>query len=148
MVKKTVNDYIHKHTYDNIFTLHIKRHKFIPDHDMSIDMFVKNFLLAYRNVYSTDRNGDPYYCTCYRRRSLTDIYGLCKNYYPNCTIDEVVMILIKLLDEKIIVGSYCTTTHLFVFHDDSLFYNPNDKTEYGDNILWIDVVNAYKNNKL
>src|ERR1700739_1054433 len=55
----------------------------------SLDKFIKNFLFIYNDNYITVDKDDKYICSLNRRRSLGDIFLICRGYYPNCTIDNV-----------------------------------------------------------
>ena len=54
-----------------------------------------------------------------RRRSLGDIYMICKYYYPQCTLNEVLNLLYIAIPEEITEGfrtSYCNTIHKRVWY--------------------------------
>ena len=54
-----------------------------------------------------------------KRRSLGDIYMICKYYYPNCTLTEVLNLLYNVIPTIITRGfrtSYCSTIHKRVWY--------------------------------
>jgi len=74
-----------------------------------------------------------------KRRSLGDIYMICKYYYPNCTLKEVIKLLyITLLDEldEGMRTSYCNIINKRVWYYDAEkgggIYDEDDQDEYGN----------------
>lgn len=67
-----------------------------------------------------------------RRRSLGDIYMICKYYYPTCTLNEVLNLLYNVLPTSMPDGfrtSYCNTILKRVWYfDEDLVTNQLDKT--------------------
>lgn len=105
--------------------------------------FIREFILKYNSNYDTFA-GEYIQCAKNRRRSLGDIYLITKYYYPNCTIEDVIKELIHLLNTKKIAGSYCSTIHKYVFHNQSDAYIKESKTEYPNNIRWEEIVKVYE----
>lgn len=75
-----------------------------------------------------------------RRRSLGDIYMICKYYYPTCTLNEVLNLLYNVLPTSMPNGfrtSYCNTILKRVWYfDEDQATNQLDKTrndEFGNN---------------
>lgn len=75
-----------------------------------------------------------------RRRSLGDIYMICKYYYPTCTLNEVLNLLYNVLPTSMPDGfrtSYCNTILKRVWYfDENQSTNQLDKTrndEFGNN---------------
>lgn len=112
-----------------------------------LDSFILDFMIDYNTRFDTYDNLGWFVCGTDRRRSLGDIYLICKGYYPNCTIEEVFKILIRMLNDGIICGSYCNTIHKFVFypsHHSS--HNSFDvKVEYKEGIRFKQLLELYKN---
>ncbi len=74
-----------------------------------------------------------------KRRSLGDIYMICKYYYPNCTLQEVVKLLYVTLIDELDEGmrtSYCNTIRkrvwYYSFDTDGGVYNEDTVDEYGN----------------
>lgn len=121
--------------------------------DQSLPMFIENFILTYRKHYNTitytqdflfNKSLKQIICGMNRRRSLGDIFLICKHYYPNCTIHEVLTILVKLLEHHTISGSFCHTINKYVFHTDSNTYVRNDVVEYEGIDKFTKIIDAYK----
>ncbi len=115
------------------------------NHDNSLEIFIYRFIHVYKDMYNTLEVGtDDFICGQNKRRSAHDIYLICKNYYPDTTINDVLKILVNLRNINKIKGSYCNTIHKYVYHMDSNHRDDNDNTEYGKGIKFKDLINAYK----
>ena len=129
--------YILKHNVDNKPYHHDKL--------LTLRSFIFDFLWDLNSIYNTyDHLNQHMICNTRRRRSLGDIFLICKHYYPDCTIEDVLTILIKLLNEKDIFASWCTTINKYVFHTDSRNWNRNDKTEYHKDLKFNELIEIYK----
>ena len=130
-------EYILKHNVDN--------KSYINNKQDSLRLFIFEFLWDLNNIYNTyDHLNQHMICNTRRRRSLGDIFLICKHYYPECTIEDVLTILIKLLNEKDIFASWCTTINKYVFHTDSRNWNRNDRTEYHKDLKFNELIEIYK----
>jgi len=112
-----------------------------------LDIFIANFINIYRNNYFTLDSKGRYHCSTYRRRSVGDIYLICKYYYPDCTLEQVLTHLIEWLKMEKIYGGWCSTINKFVFHCDSDNYNPKNQVEYGDDLIFQDIVDYLEQQK-
>lgn len=110
--------------------------------DVPLKIFIKNFVRGYNYKYDTS-NGNAITCFRGKRRSLGDIYLICRHYYPNCKIEEVLTILINLLQEQKIYGSYCSTINKYVFHLSSTFTNTNCEVEYTEDYEFSEFVKIF-----
>lgn len=104
---------------------------------------LQEFLERFFEQWNNDRN--TIYCDdssvqtdMGRRRSLGDIYMICKYYYPNCTLNEVLNLLINVLPESMHDGfrsSYCSTIHKRVWYfnedEDTEVFNKTTTDEFG-----------------
>lgn len=115
----------------------------LPKHH-TLRHFIFDFLYNLNYQYNTYDLNYNFICYTRKRRSLGDIFLICKNYYPECTIEEVLTILIKLLHEKDLYASYCNTINKYVFHTDSNHWNRNDKTEYHKDLKFNELIEIYK----
>jgi len=111
----------------------------------SLDSFILDFMIDYNTRFDTYDNLGWYICGTDRRRSLGDIYLICKGYYLDCTIEDVFRILIRMLDDGTISGSYCNTIHKFVFYTASHHNNFDVKVEYKEGIKFKQLLEIYKN---
>lgn len=94
--------------------------KYNHDNNLKLYEFILIFLnqlndnhftkYKYRSQYRNDRQ-----CDAGRRRSLKDIYLICKNYYPTCNIYQVFNILIQLLKDNQISIQHCSTIEDYTF---------------------------------
>lgn len=72
-----------------------------------------------------------------KRRSLGDIFQICRYYYPNCTVEEVSKILYSLVDTvPNFRSSYCNQINKRVFYkgtesQDAEFYDEEEADEFG-----------------
>lgn len=119
---------------------------FANPHD-SLEDFVKSFVLSYRHHYCTINALGNIICYPGKRRSIGDIFLICKYYYPGCTLQQVLGILVGLLEDNKISGGWCSTINKFVFHYDSSNYGIDNRVEYDSNIKFRDVVNYFNKKK-
>ena len=139
--EKQINGYLalaKKHESENFLE--------IPK-DITLQQFIKTLVRQYNYKYDTVFVKNEYstrvQCFSGKRRSLGDIYLICKHYYPNCKIEEVLSILINLLQNKQIYGSYCTTIHKYVFHSSSSFTKTKCEVEYCEEYYFSDFVETF-----
>ena len=84
---------------------------------MSLKEFINAFLSKYCKYYTIYYNTKSPHCPPARRRSVSDIYRLCKFYFVNVTLEEVMLCLAHLEKEQKIGYFYCNTTHCRVWMD-------------------------------
>lgn len=139
--EKEINGYLalaKKHESENFLE--------IPK-DITLKQFIHTLVRQYNYKYDTVFVKNEYstrvQCFSGKRRSLGDIYLICKHYYPNCKIEEVLSILINLLQNKEIYGSYCSTIHKYVFHLSSNFTKTNCEVEYCEEYYFSDFVETF-----
>ena len=115
--------------------------------DITLQQFIKTLVRQYNYKYDTVFVKNDYsarvQCFSGKRRSLGDIYLICKYYYPNCRIEEVLTILINLLQERKIYGSYCSTINKYVFHLSSTFTKTNCEVEYTEDYEFSEFVKIF-----
>ena len=114
---------------------------FKRDLPKTVKEFLINFFTTYNNDHATiyvDRKDVQ--TTTGRRRSLGDIYKICKYYYPNVTLTEVVKLLFKDLQIHFKTGfrhSYCGVINKRVFYyspQETNFEQDTRADEYGKNL--------------
>lgn len=90
---------------------------------LGLEEFLKRFFMTYNAERATIFADDSTQQTPMgRRRSLGDIYGICKYYFPDCTLQEVLELLYITLPEEINSGfrsSYCNTINKRVWYYDA-----------------------------
>lgn len=111
----------------------------------ALDSFILDFMIDYNDRFDTITHYGGIVCYIGRRRSLGDIYLICKGYYPHCTIEEVFKVLIRMLDDGTISGSYCNTINKFVFYTASHHNNFDVRVEYKEGIKFKQLLELYKN---
>lgn len=85
---------------------------------------LKDFLIKFFEVYNAEKatiyvDTKVVQTTTGRRRSLGDIYQLCKYYFPECTLKQVLTLLYTTLPAHYNRGfrtSYCSTIHKRVWY--------------------------------
>jgi len=112
----------------------------------NLEKFIQYFISSYNyNWYTVDSITLKPVCNTNKRRSLGDIFLTCRCYFPSCTMEQVLIILIDLLEKKKIGGgSYCNTIYKYVFHNQSKIYNRYDPVEYSKDINFEDLIEVYK----
>ena len=118
--------------------------KYVFDETLNLDVFIYHFITTLNNNHYTYKKDNILVCRSHKRRSLGDIFLICKTYYPDCTIEDVVKVLIDLCETQKIAGSRCSDIHKFVFHRQSSVYSPHHQVEYSSKYLFKDIVEAYK----
>lgn len=111
----------------------------------ALDSFILDFMIDYNDRFDTITHYGGIVCYTGKRRSLGDIYLICKGYYPDCTIEDVFKILIRMLEDGTINGSYCNTINKFVFYNSSSHNNFDVKVEYKEGIKFKQLLELYKN---
>ena len=84
---------------------------------LSLKEFINSYLskyCKYPTIYTTSNN---LHCPPARRRSVSDIYRICKFYYVRVTLEEVMMCLSHLDKAQKIGYFYCNTTQSRVWMD-------------------------------
>lgn len=101
----------------------------------TLEEFLKNFFTTYNNEHATIYVANKSEQTSTnRRRSLGDVFLICKYYYPTCTLQEVVKFLFKAFPGKFkgFRSSFCNTIKKRVFY-----------YAEGAGLLFQDVVDEY-----
>lgn len=115
---------------------------------ISMYTFIEWFLKDGNKKYFTyDSVTQQQICNTWRRRSLGDIFLICKFYYSNCTIHGVIEVLVDLLEKRgsTFRASYCNTIEKYVFHtEQDAGYVRDSKVEYSKLIRFKDIIEAYK----
>lgn len=118
-----------------------KGYPFTHNTNESLSDFIKNFILTYSKNYDTCyvSNGNVQTDTNSgkgRRRSLGDIYMVCKHYYPECNLHEIIELLyVKLPKTFSRLGSCkCATILKRVWWDYGTprFTQETEADEYGN----------------
>jgi len=107
----------------------------------SLNNFLRDFFIKNNNY--TTYWGINQICDPGRRRSLGDIYLICKYYFPGVTIEQVIKHLIKQLKKGHIGASYCNTIHKYVFHTQNTNWEKSARTEY-NNLNFKDILEIYE----
>lgn len=102
----------------------------------SLGTFIELLLTSYSKKYITiNANNRKEQCSPRsHRRSLGDIYSICKYYYPKCTLKKVIKELFSLVGE--VQGfryTYCSihSKKMFYYNEyKSAFAEKNSKDEY------------------
>ncbi len=116
--------------------LYLSEH-FKSDSFLGIDLkrFIKDFLYSY-NKSNTTRSCPYGYQQCdrNRRRSLGDIYRICKYYYPNITLLQVLKVLIDLLNSRKIGTCFCGTIRKQVYYTNNMEQYDGSTMEWGSKL--------------
>lgn len=104
-----------------------------------LEDFIFNFINEYNYESWTFRVKDlKKICGNGKRRSLGDIFLICKYYFPNCSLYEVLMSIIRLQKKGKIAVQKCNDIKKYTFYPVSYgnfrTYNEDLKVEYFKNI--------------
>lgn len=144
-VKKTIQKHYESIRVNDYKLTSVDKQKKFVRTDYTVNEFILNFVDIYNNNYLTIDKFGGLICDTGRRRSLGDIFLICKHYYPDVTMEQVLVILLNYCDNWKISCSYCNTIKKLVFfkYDHRRNYTDvNSNTEYG-NIKLLDVITAY-----
>ena len=116
----------------------IRLEKLLKKRKEPIDEFLVNFFTKNNNDKKTIFvKSKEVYTDVKKRRSLSDIYMICKYYYPETTLKEVVDLLHKVLPQRVprFRSSMCNMIKKRVFYQGSLeqsshFYNYSTPDEF------------------
>jgi len=111
---------------DSLLKKHGTYHLLVHNNDIALYGFLLKFFKEYNDVYKTYNKSNKIVCNTGKRRSLGDLYLICKNYFPNCTTYQVFKELIKLSNNNKISYSRCSTINKYVFYEN--IYNHNDSS--------------------
>lgn len=81
----------------------------------NITTFLYYFLIKHNLEFNT-HYGNYLVCGVNRRRSIHDLYLISKNYFPTLTLEELILALNNLIENRQICTQYCTTINKYVFY--------------------------------
>ncbi len=105
---------------------------------MPLRAFLRKYITEIALRTPTMKTGGKVQCEAGRRRSLQDLYIICKQYYPEVTLKEVMLTLMDLVEAGVITPGFCSQIKHEVFY--SGFANfprrlehcfTNNRKEYG-----------------
>lgn len=145
-IRKLISDY--ENELNNMSKLHLIDRWTQHNTEISTRNSLYDFLWYFFNEYNkrsyTVDDTNTVQCAFNKRRSLGDIYRICRYYYPDITLEQVLKTLISLINSRDIGASRCSTIHKYVFHVDSLVVKYNDALEYSNYYKFQDLVDIYK----
>lgn len=116
---------------------------------------LKQFIIKFFTKWNPDKStifatkNPEIQCQPGRRRSIGDVFMICKYYYPRCTFKQVAQIVYVDLFNEVpkFRSSYCSVIHRRVFYvgtdtEQSVIYNKDQEDEFGNK--FDDYVNALK----
>ena len=112
----------------------------------TLAVFINKFFTEWNGNNEIDEEQGEYKNTIYvdnhevqtdwgRRRSLGDIFMICRYYYPNCTLREVMTVLTTIIGNSHFRSSWCNTIRKKVWYYDTNsengVFNTEKQDEYG-----------------
>lgn len=102
----------------------------------TVEEFVEKFLSDYSKKYDSIYLNRKSQCSKGKRRSLGEIFMICRYYYPTCTLKQVFKALHKLVETKRgYVTSWCRQTERRMWYyakgRENYVYNTGRIEEYG-----------------
>ena len=112
----------------------------------TLAVFINKFFTEWNGNNEVDEEQGEYKNTIYvdnhevqtdwgRRRSLGDIFMICRYYYPNCTLREVMTVLTTIVGNSHFRSSWCNTIRKKVWYYDTNsengVFNTEKQDEYG-----------------
>lgn len=84
--------------------------------NISLDYFILDFIRDYNTRIPTVYvDSEEVQTEINKRRSAGDIFRICKHYYPNCTLEEVLIVLDSIHDGEGIKSQICKQIQKRVF---------------------------------
>lgn len=131
---------------------HFGELKILKHQDIStlkdVKLFIRHDFFRINREFSTVRvePGEELYkqCRTDRRRSVGDIYCICKYYYPECTPVDVIETLTKMLNNGEIGGLFCPDVQKYVYTNRDGSFREDVRVEYSSRLLYKDVHEFYK----
>ena len=122
---------------NNFPLLKLDSFKLTKEVDDDLEDFIYNFLNVYNSHHATITADDETRAisSIGRHRSILDIYLISKYYFPEISLKDVMICVIKLYDEDLIVTQICSTVNRRVFDSKEKFpdwtnYNMDDEDEF------------------
>lgn len=112
--------------------------------EQSLQNFILYFFSNINPQFNTINEKGYVVCGIGRRRSVGEIFLICKHYYPECTLEEVLSILIKYGARRNISGSYCNTINKYVYYVQYTNHMYRGRLEFTDLYRHEDLVEIYK----
>lgn len=138
IVNKTENiaDKLQK-TIESSFNEKIRIKGLLKKRKETLEQFIEKFFTKWNDEHETiyvDSKETQTEPEC--RRSIGDIYMICKYYYPKCTLKQIKDILYDLVKNKEgYRSSYCHSTKKRMFYysntENNALLNTSEKDEYG-----------------
>lgn len=123
---KMVNDYCYKDKEFHHF------HKLEPDITFSLENFLSNIFFFRNELTETKNKMGEVVCARDKRRSLKDIYFLCRTYVDKDVEPiEILRVLMKLVNMGYLGVQRCGDIHKIVFTTQSRHVNKAGFVEYG-----------------
>lgn len=100
----------------------------------NIATFLYYFLIKHNSEFNT-YCGNYLVCRVNRRRSIHDLYLISKHYFPTLTLEELILSLNHLIEQRQICTQYCTTINKYVFYstDVSFHHSTAHSLEFTNN---------------
>lgn len=111
-----------------------------------LNYFLRIQFFIYNEKFQTIDSSNQIQCEANKRRSLGDIYLICKHYYPNCSMHQVLYWLVINLHRGSIHACYCNTIHKFVFHRASNVNAFDVPVDFSD-LMFDEIYNVILNNQ-
>jgi hypothetical protein len=95
--------------------------------------FLNNFFIHNRKMHTIYGNG-VVQTNKGKRRSITDIYNICRYYFPRITLTHIYSHLLKLISEGKVLSAICSETKMRVYRGTSggeySYFNGDPVDEY------------------
>lgn len=115
--------------------------------DCNYKSFIYNLFHTLYYNYDTVDSSNRLICDTHRRRSIGDTYSIVKHYFPEVTFEDVLKVILTLIEDKVIYGSFCTDVRKYVFYTKKISYHTgydHYHIENTRNITFKDVMKYYK----
>lgn len=125
-------------SYDGELTLSTANGLFrleIDSSKVTLSEFIHSFLYHYNNTFPTCDKNKKVTTPTGKRRSLGDIYMICRSYFPDVTLKDVLRVLCFITESRGYRSSYCYQINKRVWYYSktkmNAVYDKNKTDEWG-----------------
>lgn len=150
-LKSRGNFHHHSNLYSSSYKSTSTKYEIVKIEDKDLKTFISNFFKTYYKEYYTFNLNGILICNPWKRRSLHDLYLISKSYFPKCTFEEVIKIVINMTEHHtpVLNYSFCGDVRKYVFNtgEISSFRGGGRPLEFSNSLTFDNLKEYYKYEK-